>query len=117
MRSRFDVDLLDPVDSFEIDEHNIVHLFKHGMSDTRTQTGLDVLTEVYFHDEPLFYEAEDEGPADWLMLGEATGEVVTVPLAPPRSGLPTKCRPIGLYRASVQDRVQYFEDLSRWREQ
>ena len=49
-----------------------------------------------------FYEADEDGPADWRMVGEATGTALTVPLVPPRSGLANKCRPIGLYQASAE---------------
>lgn len=115
MRDRFDIELLDDVNPFEIDDDNLPHMFKHGPGDSGVEVGLDTLDEIYIHDEPRFYEAGEDGPADWLMLGHVSGEVLTVPLAPPRSSKVSKCRPIGLYKASVADCAQYYSDLGRWR--
>lgn len=111
MRRRIEIDLLDDVDPFEIDEDNLPHLFKHGVGAFGIPFDLDLLDEIYVHDEPRFYEADPGGAADWLMLGHVQGEVVTVPLAPPRSGLANKCRPIGMYTTSRADCVTYYDDI------
>ena len=59
----------------------------------------------------LFYPADlEKGDAHWLLVGEVEGIVMTVPLAPPRSGDPTKCRPIGLYRAAAMEEDRYRQD-------
>lgn len=115
MSSRIEINLLDDANPFEIDEDNLPHLFKHGAGERGIHFDLDVLDDIYTHDEPLFYEVDPDGEADWLMLGHVQGEVVTVPLAPPRSGLANKCRPIGMYTASRADRAKYYSDIGRWR--
>jgi hypothetical protein len=46
-------------------------------------------------------------PAHWLMVAEVAGRVLVVPLAPPDSGDPLKCRPIGCYEAAVHLADQY----------
>lgn len=102
MRARLNTDLLDPDDPFEMDMGNIPHLFKHGFTP-------DDVYDVY-QGEPLYYQADEDGPADWLMTGAVPGDILTVPLAPPNSGDPTKARPIGVYRTGVEDRVKYEED-------
>ncbi len=78
MRDRFDIDLLDDVNPFEIDDDNLPHMFKHGPGVSGGEVGLDTLDEIYVHDEPRFYEAAEDGPADWLMLGHVSGEVLMV---------------------------------------
>ncbi len=112
-RQRFDTDVLDPVDPFELDDDNLSHLVKHGLANIGLHVGFDLLYEIYLFDEPLYYEAEP--PADWLMVGEVQSSVLQVPLAAPRTGFPNKCRPIGLYQASHQTVTQYRDDLRRWR--
>jgi hypothetical protein len=82
---RFDIDLLDDTDPFEIDDQ-AAHLFKHA------ELGIEDIDDVWESD-PLFYPARP--PADWLMVAEIAGRVLVVPLAPPESGDATKCRPIG----------------------
>lgn len=54
-RTRFDIEDLDDVDSFEVDDQ-LIHLYKH--------EGMD-LCDVYevWMDDPLFYPAKEEG---WL---------------------------------------------------
>jgi hypothetical protein len=100
----FDIHRLDPEDPFEIDDDNRPHLYKHLHWSDGRYIGLDIgdLYDVYFSD-PIFLELV-EGPADWKMVGGMTSLILTVPLAPPRSGDPTKCRPIGLYPAAMYER-------------
>lgn len=71
--------------------------------------GVDVLLDMYIYGDPAFYEAKEDGAADWLMLGQVPGLVLCVPLAPPDSGLPTKCRPIGIYTPARDDRHRYLK--------
>lgn len=49
-------------------------------------------------------------PADWLMVAEAAGLVLVVPLAPPDSDDASKRRPIGCYVAAEQLAARYRED-------
>jgi hypothetical protein len=59
----------------------------------------------------VFFPAKGEGAADWLMVAEVPGgEILLVPLAKPKSGDPTKARPIGIYRAGLQLRRRYLEE-------
>lgn len=97
---RFDIDLLDPSDPFEIDRQ-IAHLSKHHGADVAT------IREVWEAD-PLFYEAKP--PAHWIMTGDVEGQVWQVPLAPSRDGDPTRCRPIGCYAATGTDVENYLRD-------
>lgn len=97
---RFELDLLDDDDPFEIDAQ-AAHLFKH------PRLGIEDVREVWASD-PMFYPAKP--PAHWLMVAEIAGNVLMVPLAPPRDGNPTRCRPIGCYRASKQLADQYRRD-------
>jgi hypothetical protein len=57
---RFDLDLLDEEDPFEIDTQ-AAHLFKH------PHLGIDDIDDVWASD-PLFYPAKP--PAHWLMCAE-----------------------------------------------
>lgn len=57
---------------------------------------------------PIFYPASP--PAHWLMVAEVEGRVLVVPLAPAKSGDPSKCRPIGCYEAAVHLADRYRED-------
>lgn len=98
--SRFDLDLLDEQDPFEIDAQ-AAHLFKH------PYLGLEDVEDVWASD-PLFYPAKP--PAHWLMVAEVGGRVLMVPLAPARSGDPSRCRPIGCYEASQALATQYRKD-------
>lgn len=104
MGKRFDLDALDPDDPFELDDGNFPHLAKH-----QPFTADDALDAWSFGD-PLFYEAPG-GPADWLMIARVPGDVVIVPLAPPKSGDSRKCRPIGIYPASQSVVKRYYADL------
>jgi len=97
---RFDFEQLDADDPFEIDDQS-AHLFKH------PRLGIDDVYDVWQSD-PLFYPAIP--PAHWLMVAEVEGRVLVVPLAPPDSGGPTKCRPIGCYQAAVHLADRYRED-------
>jgi hypothetical protein len=88
---RFDPDLLDPDDPFEIDDQ-AAHLFKHGplwIADI----------EEAWRSRPGFFPGQ--APADWIMVASVTGRVIAVPLAPSRSGNPRTCRPIGCYPAPL----------------
>ena len=107
MRERFDLEALDPDDPFELDDGNIPHLAKHPPF-----TAEDAL-DAWAFGEPLFYPAAEDGPADWLMVGCIPGGVVVVPLAPSRSGDPTRCRPIGVYEPRRTLAERYEEDSRR----
>jgi hypothetical protein len=96
----FDIDLLDDDDPFEIDRQ-AAHLFKHA------PFGVDDVYDVW-NSSPLFYPAVP--PAHWLMVAEVSGQVLVVPLAPPDSGDPSKCRPIGCYLASKYLADQFRSD-------
>lgn len=110
-RERFDPDLLDAEDPFEIDGGNRVHLVKHLPGDDLGKPVAvdpeDVL-DVYLYGDPAFFEAKEDGAADWLMVGMLPGLVICVPLAPPNSGDARRCRPIGIYKPSEEDRFRYL---------
>jgi hypothetical protein len=97
---RFDYELLDDEDPFEIDIQ-LAHLFKHeklGVADAR-----DV-----WDDDPRFYPARYP-PAHWLLTGEVPGgDILTVPLCPGKT--PDKARPIGVYPAPRWLDMQYKQD-------
>ncbi len=95
-----DLDRLDEDDPFEIGEQ-VAHLFKH------PRLGVDDVYEVW-QSAPLFYPAKP--PAHWLMVGKIGGRVLVVPLAPPHSGDPSTCRPIGCYEAAEHLAARYRED-------
>ena len=104
MSGRFNVDLLDPNDPFELDEGNLPHLFSHPYS-------VDDLYDMWF-DDPLYYPADKtRGDADWFLVAAIPGDTVLVaPLAPPKSGEYTKARPIGVYKAPVWLDTLYRND-------
>jgi hypothetical protein len=104
MRERFDLEALDPDDPFELDSGNLPHLTKHA-----PLTAEDAL-DAWSYGDPLFYPAAEEGPADWLMVARIPGTIVVVPLAPPRSGDPRQCRPIGIYEPSPSLVERYEKD-------
>jgi hypothetical protein len=99
-RTRFDVEALDERDPFEVD-NQLIHLYKH--------QGMDVLDayEVWT-DTPLFYPGRENGPADWLMVGEVPGAILLVPLMP--GSRVNKARPIGVYQAGGNLDRQYRQD-------
>ena len=97
---RFDLDLLDDEDPFEIDAQ-AAHLFKH------PRLGIEDIHDVWASD-PMFYPAKP--PAHWLMVAEVEGTVLMVPLAPARDGNPARCRPIGCYPASKRLADRYRSD-------
>lgn len=99
-RYRFDVEALDETDPFEVD-NQLIHLYKH--------VGMDVydILEVWT-DNPLFYPAREDGPADWLMVGEVPGDRLVIPLMPGSS--PNKAKPIGVYKSRGSLDRQYRED-------
>ena len=49
---------------------------------------------------PTIRSSTPPPPAHYLMVAEVAGTVLVVPIAPSRSGDPSKCRPIGCYEAS-----------------
>lgn len=97
---RFDPDLLDEEEPFEIDAQ-AAHLFKH------PHLGAADIEDVWASD-PLFYPAKP--PAHWLMCAEVAGRVLVVPLAPSRSGDHRHCRPIGCYQAAADLATRYRRD-------
>jgi hypothetical protein len=100
-RERLNIDLLDADDPFEVDIGNAAHLLSHGFS-------LDDAYDVW-SDDPLFYEGQDQGRADWLMVGEVPGNLILlVPLAPPNHGQTTQARPLSVYEASVNVKTRYL---------
>ena len=48
--------------------------------------------------------------ARWLMVAQVSGAVLVVPLAPPDSGDPTRCRPIGCYVAAARLAARYLSE-------
>jgi hypothetical protein len=115
MTERIDIDLLDPDDPFEVDPVNRPHLYKHFFTrpDGRPiRIDLSDLLDLYVWRGVVFYPADlERGPAHWLMVGEIDGVIVTVPLAPARSGESSKCRPIGLYVAAAAEQDAYRRDV------
>jgi hypothetical protein len=110
-RLRLDIGLLDPENPFEIDDGNRVHLMKHLLTDDRGRqipVGPEDILDAYLYGDPDYYEADEGGQADWLMVGMIPELVLTVPIAPPNSGDARYCRPIGLYKPSVADRNRYL---------
>lgn len=97
---RFNLDLLDDDDPFEIDAQ-AAHLFKH------PRLGIEDIREVWASD-PMFYPAKP--PAHWLMVAEIDADVLVVPLAPARDSNPARCRPIGCYQAAKHLADQYRRD-------
>lgn len=98
-RNRLDIETLS-ADPFEVDSQ-VAHLFKH------PRLGLDDIRDVWTSD-PLFYDADP--PAHWLMVAEVNKQVLVVPIAPSRTGDPTRCRPIGCYAASYEQTISYLRD-------
>lgn len=110
-RVRFDVNLLDPEDPFEIDDGNRIHLIKHLATDDAGRpvaVGPEDVLDLYIYGDPDYYPANEDGQADWLMVGMVPGLLLCVPLAPPNSGDARFCRPIGIYKPSVADRNRYL---------
>ena len=99
-----DLDLLNDQNPFEIDAQ-AAHLFKH------PHLGLDDVHDVWVND-PLFYPAKP--PAHYLMVAEVAGTVLIVPIAPSRSGDPSKCRPIGCYEDSSGLAATYRRDRDEY---
>ncbi|MBI4259128.1 MAG: hypothetical protein HY658_01050 [Actinobacteria bacterium] len=99
MRKRFNLDLLDEDDPFEFDTGNTPHLMKR-------QFDPDDVRDVWAN-EPVFWQAAEDGAADWIMVGYVPGEVLVVPLAPSRSGDPRQARPIGIRKADDGEKHRY----------
>ena len=104
MRSRFDPSLLDPESPFEIDERNRPHLAKHA---PYTEAHL---LDAWADPGAIFLPAAADGPADWLLVASIPGDAIQASLAPPDSGDPATCRPIGLYRATQEQGRRYREE-------
>lgn len=115
MRNRFDIDLLDPDDPFEIDDQNRPHLYKHlpAVSGRYVAVDVDAILDVYLYGDPMYVPGHERGKADWVMIGETPGVVLKVPLAPPHQADPRKCRPIGLDAASDVERQRHREWVKR----
>jgi hypothetical protein len=97
---RFDYELLDEEDPFEVDAQ-LAHLYKH------SGLGPEDAYEVWA-DNPRFYPATYL-PAHWMLIGEVPGnQVLAVPLCP--GNTPEKCRPIGVYSAPAWLDRQYRQD-------
>ena len=110
-RARLDWRLLDAEDPFEIDDGNRPHLYKHLPEDDHGRlvaVGPEDVLDVYLYGDPSFFEANEDGPADWLMVGMVPGLTVCIPLAPPNHSDARRCRPIGIYKTSEADRIRYL---------
>src|SRR6266540_957225 len=115
MRDRFEIDLLDPVDPFEIDERNRPHLYKHlpVVSGRYVSVGVEEILNVYLLGDPMYNPGNEEEEADWIMIGECPGIVLKIPLAPPNEPNPRKCRPIGLDGVTNEERRRHREWVKR----
>ena len=92
---------------------SLPHFYKHFFSrdDRPIKIELDDVLSLYLWGAVRYYEAPPEaGDAHWLMVGEIDGVLITVPLAPPKSGDPAKCRPIGIFKTGSGLRTKYLED-------
>jgi hypothetical protein len=110
-RKRFELNLLNDENPFEIDDSNRLHLHKHLPEDDKGRfvvVGPEDILDAYLYGDPRFYEAKEGGAADWLMIGSVPGLVILVPLAPPKSGDVSSCRPIGIYKPSMEERNRYL---------
>lgn len=109
MRARFDIDRLDADDPFELDEQNRPHLHKRLPAGRGGRVPVDErdILELYRFGDPDYMAGKYNDEADWLMIGEVTGIILLVPLAPPKSKDPSKCRPIGIYTPS-KDQLQRY---------
>jgi hypothetical protein len=96
---RFEPDLLDEQDPFEIDTRRAPVQHPH--------LGIEDIDDVWAGD-PLFYPAKP--PAHWLMCAGVSGQALVVPLAPSRSGDPRRCRPIGCHQAAPALATRYRRD-------
>lgn len=95
-RVRFDPELLDEDDPFEIDQENAPHLAKH------SPYTVEDVGDAWSDEAAVFIEAAVDGPADWLLVARLSGgDIVEIPLAPARSSGWRNCRPIGIYRAGT----------------
>lgn len=100
---RFVVDLLDPLDPFEIDQGNLPHLLKHGFS-------VGDLWDLW--DSCWICFPSPYGDADWIIVGRVAGGLhLQAPLAPSSLGRFDQCRPVGLYQASRALTLEYTDLL------
>lgn len=110
---RLDVDLLDADDPFEVDQDNAPHLAKHlVMVDGRpVRVSIDDVRALFAWGAVRFYESDQSrGPAHWLIVCRIEDAVITVPIVPAANGDPSKCRPIGLFETTGEDRDAYLKD-------
>lgn len=101
-----------------MDADNWPHLFKHFFHrDGRpVRIGLEEIMDLFTWDAARYYPADlAVGHAHWLMVGDIESIIICVPLAPPRSGDPKKCRPIGIYEAAAKEVEAYLRDVGRRR--
>lgn len=87
---RFDYDLLEEDWPFEIDTQT-THLFKHD--------DIQIIQEVW-EEGVARYVATRFHSAHWFLVGLVGDECWSIPLCPANRGGSTKCRPIGVYKAS-----------------
>ena len=101
-RVRFDPDLLDEHQPFEIDDDNRPHLAKHF-----PYTAED-LADAWNDPKALFVPAALDGPADWLLVARLPGgDLIEVPVTTARSGEWSRCRPIGIFQAGTRTTGSY----------
>lgn len=112
MRRRFEIDLLDSEQPFEVDHRNRPHLYKHlpVSGGHYVAVGEEDLYDLYLFGDPIYDPAIETGPADWLMIGYVPEIILVVPLAAPEYSDRTKCRPIGIYKANE-------DAMNRWKSQ
>lgn len=100
--NRFDPELLDEGDPFEIDDDNGPHLAKH------SPFAPDDVYEAWV-DPIRIFVAPPHPPAEWVLVARVGDEVVDVPLVRSRSGSARRCRPIGIYASGQANRALYQE--------
>ncbi|MDQ3877811.1 MAG: hypothetical protein M3290_05605 [Actinomycetota bacterium] len=102
---RFDPDLLDPIDPFEIDDGNLPHLGRwEGITP-------DDLLEAW-RGEPRLFLSPEGYPADWDLVSEvASVGTIVVPLMRAKSGDASKARPITVFRANLRTQARYLTQL------
>ena len=107
-RARFDPELINWDDPFEVDEGNDPHLSAHD------PYGSGDLNDILMNEPALFPAQVELGDADWILVGKPPGEPpLAVPLAPANSGDPRRTRPIGIFPASGGLLDKYQSDEGR----
>lgn len=110
-RKRFDYNLLDAEDPFEIDEGNRPHLYKHlptDDGDRYVRVGVEDIYDAFWDGDASYFEPANDKGADWLMVATLPGLIICVALAPPNSGDYKKCRPISVFKANAANREKYL---------